>query len=618
MAKEDNKKLIEEKNIHLWFSGSPVALYSMKLELDISKGAMFAYAKMMNVQPEPLKTVVCDLICYDSIRNVVDTIKDVTYELVDLSRNSYFGMERPIRIRNNATRNVEFILRSVTISSGDTWENSEGSRFDIDLQQESLINVQADLNKDFIDNCTKANIDHTKLILQPVFDDIHWMCACGTLNWTDEDICSFCGVRRDWLEFNVSKDHLKKQADIRISESKKIKEESEARERLDKERQQNEFEQRKASYQKQQKQLESKKRARKLIPVAVIAVLLAVGGAAFVFFGLPYIEYQKAVDALNYGNYDTAIEKFSSMKNYMDSETLLKKAKYSKAMNELYSGDPEKAMSMFEELRGFEDSGTKYLEAANAAAAARLAEKNYMAASEMYRIVVDGENEELAQEAKSQLKKCNKQIYRAAQDSMMSYKYEDAKAKFEFLGEYSDSAEQAKLCTYKMANIEYKKRHYPDAIRIYETIPGYKDVDEILASLENFKKITSAAEEESPAVWNGYKIKNPKTGNEVDYVLEFYLDGKYKFTTIGKDGSDKKDNQTITGSYKIEDDIIYNMTYENGREAWEKMSKIKSIKPSDDGIEGKNTVMKLTDPITKKDNTITVYGNIISGDNITM
>lgn len=614
MAKEDNKKLIEEKNIHLWFPGSPIALLTMKLELDISKGAMFAYAKMMNVQPEPIRTVVCDLICYDSIRNVVDTIKDVTYDLVDLSRNNFFGMERPIRIRNNATRNIEFILRSVTTSGGETWENTEGSRFDIDLQQRSLINVQGDLNKDFINNCTKADIDHTKLILQPVFDDMHWMCACGTLNWTDEDTCSLCGVKKDWLEKNVSKDYLKKQAEIRLAESKKVKEESEAREKQEKKLQKDEFEQRKASYQKQQQKIESKKRMRKLIPVFLIVIILAAGSGGFVFFGLPYINYQNAITELNNGNYDTAIEKFTAMDGYMDSAQLLKKAEYGKAMDELYNGDPEKAMDLFAQLTGYEDSSVRYLESVNAVAASRLADKNYMAAAEMYKIVSEGSDEELASKAKSQLKKCNKQIYRAAQDSMMAYKFEDAKAKFEFLGDYSDSADQAKHCTYKMATIEYRKRHYPEAIRIYETITGYFDADDILKSLENLRKVLSAADEETPAVWNAYKVEDPKTGEKVDYVLEFYQDGRYKFSVVG---SDKKDTKTITGNYKIEDNILYNMTYVEGKESWEKMSSIKSIKDSDDGIEGKNTAMKLTDPITGKGN-ITAYGNIISGDNISM
>ena len=49
MEKEEKKQLLEEKNIHLWFSGSPVSLQSMKLELDMNVGAIFAYGKFLNV-----------------------------------------------------------------------------------------------------------------------------------------------------------------------------------------------------------------------------------------------------------------------------------------------------------------------------------------------------------------------------------------------------------------------------------------------------------------------------------------------------------------------------------------------------------------------------------------
>ena len=166
MAKEENKQLSEEKNIHLCFSGSPIAICTMKLELDTSAGCIFAYSKMMNVQPEHIKEVIFDLICYDSVRIVVDTIEDCKYSYLDIPRNGVFGMERAIKVKNPQTRNVEFVLKSVETTAGDVWENEGGIRFNISLEQESIYNVQKDLHKQFIDNCTRKNIDHTKLIFQ--------------------------------------------------------------------------------------------------------------------------------------------------------------------------------------------------------------------------------------------------------------------------------------------------------------------------------------------------------------------------------------------------------------------------------------------------------------------
>ena len=98
MAKEERIRVIEEKNIHLWFLGSPVALCSMKLELNETKNSMFAYSKMMNVQPENIKAVLFDVICYDSVHKVVDTMHKVAYYELDIPRNGVFGMDTPIRI----------------------------------------------------------------------------------------------------------------------------------------------------------------------------------------------------------------------------------------------------------------------------------------------------------------------------------------------------------------------------------------------------------------------------------------------------------------------------------------------------------------------------------------
>ena len=128
MAKEEKKQLLEEKNIHLWFEGAPVALCTMRLELNLDANAIFAYSKMMNVQPEHIKEVTFDVICYDSVRIIVDTLTDVKYRNLDIPRNGVFGMDTPIRIRNVQTRNVEFVLKSVTTTSGQVWNNEEKKR----------------------------------------------------------------------------------------------------------------------------------------------------------------------------------------------------------------------------------------------------------------------------------------------------------------------------------------------------------------------------------------------------------------------------------------------------------------------------------------------------------
>ena len=104
---EDNMKILEEKNIHLWFDNSPLILCSMKLVLDNDAGGLFAYAKFMNVQPDPIRSVTVDIICYNAIRQEIDRITDFTYGGMDIVRNAEFGFNRKVPVRNPDTRNVE-------------------------------------------------------------------------------------------------------------------------------------------------------------------------------------------------------------------------------------------------------------------------------------------------------------------------------------------------------------------------------------------------------------------------------------------------------------------------------------------------------------------------------
>ncbi len=612
MAKEERIRVIEEKNIHLWFLGSPVALCSMKLELNETKNSMFAYSKMMNVQPENIKAVLFDVICYDSVHKVVDTMHKVAYYELDIPRNGVFGMDTPIRIRNNNTRTVEFVVLSVTTVSEETWENTDMTHFGIDMEQQSIINVQGDLNKDFIDNCTKANIDHTKLIFEPVFKNEYWMCACGTLNWSDENTCSGCKVTKDWLIRNTSRELLLAQSKKRISAARKIREEAQAREAQDNIAQTVEFERRKENYRLQQKEAKSKGNAKQIITATLLVILLAVAGVTVYFFGLPSARYLLAINDLNSRQYDSAIKKFGKIDGFLNSNELIKQATYEKAVSELSSGNPSEAMNLLYSILNYKDSEELYKSAAFQVGNAEFQAENYRRASEMLRLAMTSSDSSIAENAAQTNEQCIQHIYDQALSDIQSKKYEEAKESFEYLGDYKDSADKVTYCTYMLADLEYNQRNYAGAIEIYETIRGYSDVDSRLASLENLRKVTSAAGTDgSPAVWNGYGIVNE--GNNSDYVFEFYLDGKYNFAVFTPSGQERN---SMTGEYKIENDIIYTMYYSDGNEAWKPMSTIKSITDSSE-IEGKNTQMIMTDPFNEK-TTITMYGNIISDDNVSM
>lgn len=605
--KEEKKKLLEEKNIHLWFVGSPVSLRSMKLELDMNVGAIFAYAKFMNVQPQNISSIVCDIICYDSVRNVIDVIRDCKYEGFDIARNKEFGTKVPFKIKNQQTRNIEFVLKSVTTTSGQTWHNKDEKRFNKNLVQDSIFNVQTDMHKQFMANCSTIGIDDTKLSLQPKFSKDYWLCACGTLNWIDEPVCCSCGVDREWLRQNSDIEYLKKQQEQSEYDLEELRARAAEQERIDRERAKEEFAQRKETYKKQVKKSEGKKKIGKILPIILILVILGVGGYYGIFYGIPYFSYNMAMDEYKKGSYDSARQKFEKMGDYLDSKEMVFKCTYTKAGSYAQAGNYKPAAEMYQSIITYEDSEAKYFECVTNYASKLYTEAKYTEAIEALN-EIDGQENEIYTNSQERL------YLMAGRDEKKNY-FKTAYEKYNFLGDYKDSREKAQQCLYTSARLSYEKLDYQDALERYDQLRGYKDVDQILKKISTLRKLISAAGNDgSPAVWETEDGVCPKCQKQAEYIFEFRLDGTYKVSV-----KCQTDNtfEVAKGRFKIENNVLYDAEYKKGKMEFKKMADIKEVKDNVTDKEGKNVCIVLTDPVNAKNkNTINLYGNIIEEDKV--
>lgn len=604
-------QLLEEKNIHLWFGGSPVVLCTMKLELDKKVGAIFAYGKMLNVQPEHIQEVVFDLICYDSVRLIVNTIENCKYTGLDIPRNGVFGMDVPIRVRNPSTRNIEFVIKSVTTTSGETWENKDGIRFNMSLEQKSLFNVQGDLNKQFIDNCIRDGIDYTRLIFQPVFNSSYWLCSCGALNWSDENVCCECKVSRKWLYDNIQSEVLQAQTEERKAAAAKIRMESEARNKLDREHNKETFEKRKAEYENQLKKQNNRRAVKKALLLLVVVLLIAGGVLAFLTYALPYIRYQDAVATMNRGEYNSAIEKFDNMNGYLDSAEQKTECVYKMAIDKYYERNYSDSADLFSGIPGYKDSESMYMSSLIGIADGYLEEGKYFDALEMYiKAGVDYKTNDNA-------KKCTDELYQSAVKELNANNLTGSYEKFAVLGDYKKSKEYANECQYRLAERYYKRGEYKKAIDIYTDIAGYKDIDEKLDGIQDLTIVLSAAaDEDTPAVWEIYDGVCQKCQKKAQYIFEFYQSGKFKFEVECDNGCEIEE---MTGKFKIESKKLYLSEYVRGILTWKEAADIKSIKTDTQSVDGKNTAIVMTDPLNKKNKkTITLYGNNISDSTISI
>lgn len=287
---EENTKLLEIKNDTMWFSGSPILLCAMCLELDKITGELFSRVKFQNLKYEIIHSIVFDLICYDEYRNPICRVEYISFGNADAQRFDTFGYERKVKIPDSKTRNIEYVIRRIDYYDGPTWENTEKKHFNRRLEQENIYAAQGDYNKQFIDICVRSGIDGTNLVLQPIFEDEFWMCACGAFNWIDERKCASCRVGRDWLRNSTNMSILEKHRESQEFESNRVKKmiEADADQRKQQDESQKlEFERRNEAIRQQKKRETSKNRRKRLLLSAILLIVLAIVAYCLMTFVFP-------------------------------------------------------------------------------------------------------------------------------------------------------------------------------------------------------------------------------------------------------------------------------------------------------------------------------------------
>ena len=604
MAEADYQP-IEEISDSMWFRGSPIVISATRLFLDKKKGELFTSAKFLNIQPDNMRSITFDVVCYDEQRNVLDIISDITYSGLDVERNLDFGYNRKIPVPNIETRSVEYFIRQVTNIYNQVWENENDGRFNIKLEQESIFTVQGDYNKQFQQLCSRSGIDGTRLMFEPVFERDHWLCACGTFNWGDEKTCCVCGVDAEWLKNNTSIEALEKQKDAYEEESSRVKQQiqSFAMQNGNKDNEKAEFEKRNAEYKKQLLKQEKKYRTKKVI--IAILILLAIGAVAFGVFGflLPYIDYSSALEEMKAEKYDAAAEKFQKLGGFMDSEKNLKVCIYSKALLLEEAENYIEAAEEYKKLDGYSDSDLQYKKMYYQAGEKCIKEKDFSTAIECFRKAED------YKDSSEKMNECFKVFYSYAVELLEKKDYAKALEQFTSLSKegYKDSADKAVECTYLLANKNYYLFNYGEAVRQYKSIETYGPAKEKLEQYSDLSIIISNSTGDKASLWEGKQIKCEKCGEEkAKYYLEFSEEGR--LTVYIKCGACGEKYDENTYRFKIEDNKIYQMDYD-GKTKWEHFANIKSL-GEDYDVSGFNYKLVLSDFEPDPDEDIVLYGHV--------
>lgn len=285
---EENIKLIEKQNDTMWFEGSPMAIRAVRLALEIDTGIVFTSAKFVNLRDAVVMSMTFDVICYDAVRKPINRLTNLRFDRLEAERNAAFGYERRIEVPDIDTRNVEYILQSVTYADGQTWHNPDDRRFDKRLEQQNIYAVQGHYHRQFRDICTRSGIEGQNLVLQPVFDKDHWLCACGAFNWADEEQCSQCSVSREWLRRSTDLDLLRQKQEQQVQTAQQVQQQVAAYDsQEDRDAQKAEFAERNERYQQEVKRQKRQMTRRTICIVAAVLLVLAVVLYVLITFVFP-------------------------------------------------------------------------------------------------------------------------------------------------------------------------------------------------------------------------------------------------------------------------------------------------------------------------------------------
>ena len=163
------------------------------------------------------------------------------------------------------------------------------------------------------------------------------------------------------------------------------------------------------------------------IPVvlAVVALFCVIVLVVGLYFGIPFVKYQKAVNMMEEGNYDQAVTAFQEMDGYRDSETMILESQYRKANRFMANNNYQEALVIFQQLGDYSASATN-VDACNYAIASGLV---------------------------------NKEEFEAALNI------------FEALGDYLDSKTRVIDCHYGIALQTMKDGNYAEALEILVSLP---------------------------------------------------------------------------------------------------------------------------------------------------
>ena len=226
--------------------------------------------------------------------------------------------------------------------------------------------------------------------------------------------------------------------------------------------------------------------------------------------------YKDAVSSMQKKNYETAIEEFTKLKGYRDSEDKKRECQYLLAKQYIDEGYYENAREIFRKLKDYKDCPDQIIECNYLEAKDYIDNGDYEKARKLLSEMTDYkdtgdllkkcdfeeakekcEDDEVAVQVKEIMKikdyepakeYCMDLIKKEVESDIDSEEYDDAIKLLEEVSEYIDVTDLLNKCKYEKVKVLYKDEDYSEALKLVKDILDYKDAKSLQSKIKKAQK----------------------------------------------------------------------------------------------------------------------------------
>ncbi len=284
---ENRYTIIDDKQSYMFQKGCPVHCIHTRILKDNKSKNTLAQIKFINTS-KSVSSIYIEITCYDPANNCLGNISNVVYTNVNAARNATFGDRQPINIRNN-TANIKLKINKIIFLDGEIWENQCDTELKIINDFKTTSSLE-DLEEIYIEELTKNGIKANFLFCET---DDYWICPCGAVNETDS--CYKCGATKELNQKLLNLDFLNKEKETLVAKKAEL--------------------------------VTIKERKNKITLIVLICCVFVIIVVLAIRSNLAQKnKYQYALDCYNNKDYYAAMNNFSELDDYKDSEEFYKKS----------------------------------------------------------------------------------------------------------------------------------------------------------------------------------------------------------------------------------------------------------------------------------------------------